>query len=454
MDAEAKAALEALRAARRALEARLSVIVTTPALRKREAKPAAAKRALELMSESGLAFAAQNPDHSSAGRAIARQALAARVGEAEAHRRIESFIDEMPEPGWITPNDLDRGDALFFGVWPWIRRGVLLAGLICVALWLGLSWNADEREQELWSQAVAQDLVTQAEVDRAFETVDNMTVPASIALVAEMRARPGVAELFAKHDARARLTGDAGIATIFLFPLYTVMLGWRMKPARVLLLRRFNDPEIGRSIERMSRRSLKPYGHVFTLADKHFRRSIIAPFFSWFSFNPFLLVWRIVNIPIALVTRLSDRSRAGPILVKDARDFRNFARRLIDRYGLNLEMERTQRKAIAVRTSDGWWQHVVLMLMHAADVIVVDITEVAAGTEWELETMLQERVGERVLFVAREDAADAARAALHTHGFGHRAGAISFYTKTGALIDGPAFRAGMLDALRRKMSRA
>jgi hypothetical protein len=204
----------------------------------------------------------------------------------------------------------------------------------------------------------------------------------------------------------------------------------------------------------MSRRSLKRYGHVFTLADKHFRRSVIAPFFSWFSFNPFLLVWRVINIPIAIVTRMTDRSRAGPILVKNARDFRNLARRLVDRYGLNLEMERTQRKAIAVRTSDLWWQHVVLMLMHAADVIVVDVTEVASGTRWELETMLTERVSERVLFIAREDQAEAARTSLREHGFPGRADHIVLYKKSGALLDDRAFRAEMLACMRRRLGGA
>lgn len=443
MDANAKAALAA----------QLAVIVTIPALKRREPNAAAA-RALGAMSEAGLAFAAQNSDHSEAGQALARSTLAQRVGEAEADRRIEAFIDETPSPGWIKLRDVERGDGMFFGMRRWFMRAMLLLALASVAIWLGLSWDSGERERALFDAAAARGLVTVEELAEAYREPASTNEPTVVAKKAVLRARPGMDPLFVDYDRRSATAGSAGLWSMILFPLYTILLGWRLKPARVLLLRRFNDPAIGKSIEKMSRNWLRPYGHVFTLADKHFRRSMIAPFFSWFSFNPFLLIWRVVNIPIAFVTRLTDRSRAGPILVRNARDFRNFARRMVDRYGLNLEMERTQRKAIAVRTGDAWWQHVVLMLMHAADVIVVDVTEVASGTEWELQTMLTERVGERVVFISREDEAEDARASLRAHGFAPRAEALALYKKNGALVDSAAFRAEMRAAMVRKLSRA
>ena len=446
MDATAKAA------ARTALAVRLAEIRTISALKRAAPNAAAAERALKPLSEAALAFAAQNSDHSEAGQALARNALAQRIGEAEADRRIEAFIDETPEPGSVEAADLAQNDLLFFGLRRWVMRGLLLVALLSVAIWLGLSWDAVDRERALWDQAVAQGLVSQQEVDAAYQQpTPNTNEPTSQQKLEALQQRPGVGPLFEDYNRRSEISGNAGLWSIVLFPLYTILLGWRLKPARVLLLRRFNDPQIGKSIEKMSKQWLRPYGHVFTLADKHFRRSIIAPFFSWFSFNPFLLVWRVINIPIAFIIRLNDRSRAGPILVRDARDFRNFARRMVDRYGLNLEMERTQRKAIAVLTSDPWWQHVVLLLMHAADVIVVDVTEVASGTEWELQTMLTERVAERVVFISREDEAADARASLQAHGFGGRAQALALYKKSGALVDSRAFRAEMRAAMLRKL---
>lgn len=435
------------------LEGRLTAMVTLRALRREAPDARAAERDLAGLSEMALAFAAQNMDHSERGRDMARRALAARVGEAEADRRIEAFIDETPSPGWVGAGDVAKGDAIFFGWRPWAMRGLLVLALASVALWFGLVWDADNRERAAFDTAVAAGVLKPAEVEEAYrEPPANSGDPTALTKKQALRERPDVAPYFAEYQRRSELSGNAGLWSMFLFPLYTILLGWRLKPARVLLLRRFNDPEIGKSIEKMSRRWLKPYGHVFTLADKHFRRSRLAPLVSWFSFNPFLLLWRVVNIPVSFVIRLTDRSRAGPILVWNARDFRNFARRLIDRYGLNLEMERTQRRTIAVRTSDKWWQHVVTMLMHAADVVVVDVTEVAGGTVWELETVLRERVGERVVFVAREDRAQEATASLAQHGFPGREPVL--YRANGSLRENRAFREQMRQAISRKLSDA
>lgn len=435
-----------------ALKARLRAIVTIAALRRSD-PGAPGARAIDTASEQELAFAAQNVDHSEAGRALAQRALAQRVGEAEADRRIESFIDTMPAPSWIEARDVAGGDGVFFGARVWILRAVFAAALASIAIWFGVAWDLADREKAAFEIAIAQNLVTSEEVAEAFR------IPASFnngelstdQKKQKLRERQAVNALFAEYDRRSSISGNAGLGAMVLFPLYSIMLGWRRKPARLLLLRRFNDPEIGKSIEKLSRRWLKPYGHVFTLADKHFRRSRLAPFVSWFSFNPVLLIWRLANIPISWAIRLFDRARAGPILVWSARDFRNLGKRLVDRYGLNLEMERTQRKAVMVRTSDPWWRHVALLLMHAADVIVVDVTEVAGGTIWELETMLRERVGDRVVFVARQDRAADAASALATHGFPARE--ISHYTPDGRLIDSARFRMEMLSVLQRARAR-
>ena len=67
-----------------------------------------------------------------------------------------------------------------------------------------------------------------------------------------------------------------------------------------------------------------------------------------------------------------------------ARDFRNLARRLRERTGLNFEMIWTSKEIVLVRTSDLWWKRVISLLITSADVIVIDLSNVTQGTEWEL----------------------------------------------------------------------
>ncbi len=412
--------------------------------------------ALDGLDAEALAFAADNPEHSEAGRAAARAALVSKVGEAEADRLIGAFIDNLPPPGWIKVADLDARDSPFFGSAHWLRRVVGWAANIALIVTLAIIFTNTSVETEGFKRAVEAGVIPRAEFEEAIrqptteESDANPTAHTTAKRAALRQKYPLSEPFFAEHERLNELGGGAMTWAMILFPAYTILIGLRQRPARVLLLRRFNDRSVDRAIARLSRRSLKPYGHVFTLADRYFKRSWLALAFSWFSLNPFLLVWRIINIPVGLVIRVFDRSRAGPIMIWSARDFRHFVKRLTDRYGLNLEVARTRRNAVMVRTSDAWWQHVVLLLMHASDVIVVDVTEVAAGTAWELETMLHEDVEERIVFIARADQEADARASLIAHGFPNAP--LFTYKQNGRPSDNKSFKQEIIAAMRRKLS--
>jgi len=433
---------------------RLKAVRTIGALR-REDPGAGAERALARLDEDALAFAAQNPEHSEAGRAAARAALAARLGEAEADARIQRFIDALPPASFLRAADLAAGDSTFFGAGRWFRRVLGWAANIALIVVLVTMFASPPAEDRGFADAVAAGIMTQAEVDEANRqpsdeerAADPNGQSTSVNVKREaLRERyPQSAPLFETHRQLSAAGGNAMMWALILFPALTIAIGLRQRPARVLLLRRFNDKAVDAAIAKLSRARLQPYGHVLTLADRYFKRSWLALAFSWFSFNPFLLAWRLINIPIGIVIRIFDRSRAGPIMIWSARDFRNFVRRLTDRYGLNLEVARTRRNAVMVRTSDAWWQHVVVLLMHASDAIVVDVTEVAAGTAWELETMLHEDVESRIVFIARADERADGEASLAAHGF---SGApLHTYERNGRPTDPAAFRAAMRAALQ------
>lgn len=437
---------------------RLEAVRTLGPLR-REAPPNGIERRLAGMSEDALAFAAQNPEHSEAGRAAARAALVEKIGAEAADQRIAGFIDALPPNGWITPAHLADGDSPFFGSAALLRRVLGWAANIALIVLVITMFASPVAEDDAFARAVAAGIMTQAEVDEAARQPNegeraadpNGATTGVNPKKDALRARyPQAAPLFERHRQLGEAGGTAMLWALILFPAYTIALGLRQRPARLLLLRRFNDKTVDNAIAKLSRTSLKPYGHVLTLADRYFKRSWLALAFSWFSFNPFLLMWRLINIPIGIVIRIFDRSRAGPIMIWSARDFRNFVKRLTDRYGLNLEVARTRRNAVMVRTSDVWWQNVVLLLMHASDVIVVDVTEVASGTAWELETMLHERVEERIVFIARIDEEADARASLAAHGFPNAQ--LFTYSRAGRPTDQRAFRAEVSAAMQRKLA--
>jgi hypothetical protein len=441
-----------------AFRARLKSMILLGGLKAVQPGKAAMER-LSAASMETLAFSAQNPELSEAGRAAAFAALADKIGPEQAHREVESFIDTLHPPGFVRADDVATNDAVFFGFGRWLLQTFgALALASAIVLTVGVFWANIERQRGL-DEALKLGIITQAELDEANRTAPlapegQPQPPTTTDKLNALALRPQVRALIPLFPYIDAAWTQALNWSVFLFPAYSVLLALRQKPARVLLLRRFNDRKIGASVSKFSKRWLTPYGHVYSLADKVMKRNWLGVMFSWFSFNPFLLLWRLLNVPIALLRRLFNRAVAGPIMIWTTRDFRNFAKRMTDLWGPNLEMHRTQRRAILVRTSDDWWKQVVLMLMHGADVIVVDVTEVAAGTAWELETMLAENVAERIVFVARDDKLEEAAASLRGHGFADRADNIIGYRKNGGLKNAKAFREAMRGAMHRRLTQA
>ncbi|HVY85513.1 MAG TPA: hypothetical protein VG943_10295, partial [Caulobacterales bacterium] len=131
--------------------------------------------------------------------------------------------------------------------------------------------------------------------------------------------------------------------------------------------------------------------------------------------------------------------------VLNARDYRNLARRLRDRVGLNLQMAFTSKEAVRVRTRDPGWTLTARRLLDSADVIIVDLSEIGAASDWELETIRAEDAAARCVFVSLWGRADAAEAALKARGFSNR---LFAYAPDGESQHRGAFREAMLGAMR------
>ena len=351
--------------------------------------PAPASGVVKRLADSVLEAAAENPDHSQVGRAAAAAELRARGLSPRPWR--------LGVPGFVRAADLARGERLFFG---WGRA---------VRTWSGML----------------------------------VYIPLVGVLLAATIVEATKTNLIVMSD---DLYGVLGASVLIPLLTWLIASAFRRKPARVLLLRKFNVRALAGPLERMMAAELRPYGHIASLSDKHIRHDR----FGWLSTamlsfsNPLAAIWFVIGAPVRLIWRWFDRSRMGPALVLNARDYRNLARRLRDRIGLNLQVAFSERESFLIRTSDAWWRLVVRLLIDSADVIVVDLSQVSEGTAWELDAIRSENAGARCVFTALADKDEAAARALASWGF---ANPRHLYAPDGHMRDRASFRAAMAGAM-------
>lgn len=162
-------------------------------------------------------------------------------------------------------------------------------------------------------------------------------------------------------------------------------------PARLAVIATSRD----RALRRMFARELKSYGHVFALEE------------------------------------------GEPALVRDARDYRQLARRLTNRIGLNF---RAALSPIPVRATHAWRPVVAHLLMDSSDAIVVDVSN---GDD--LLFIRRDYPIERCVFVALWGKLAAAEAMLQANGI---AAQCFHYAPDGEIQHRDAFRVAVLSAMR------
>jgi hypothetical protein len=395
-------------------------------------RPALDEADIRQLSDRALHAAAHNPDHSQAAREAAAGELRARGADAGPWR--------LSVPGFIRPADLARGERLFFGfghrLRKWSGAGTYLS-LLAVFVTAFVSVPATE------------DALREAEA-RGLEGASTLSAPDF--LWSDAEAAP-LRELLSGYPAFERAALAEQIGFWFALAFGVLLLVWliaswlRRKPARLLLLRKFNVRDVSGPLERMLMQELRPYGHIATLSDKFIRRDT----WGWLQHallafgNPLAALWLILGTPIRFVYRLFDRSTMGPAVVLNARDYRNLARRLRDRLGLNMQVATVRKEAFTVRTSDAWWRMVVRLFMDSSDAIVVDLSQISAGTDWELDVIKQEGVAARCVFVSIWGKLEEAEAALASRGID---APVYHYAPDGEMQRRGPFRAAMLAAMR------
>ncbi len=411
---------------------RLALYRTTSALARPGPHPAGAARACALLSDDGLRVAAILPGHSEAGRAAAREALAAR---GVAHEPVP----EISVPSFYGVEDL-AGARRHAPVASRIRMicggiGLLLFAVSFVLIAVNV-FSIDPAVTRATQAGYSANVVAALE-DQQFESVP-----------AEIMAWPEMAGMQARDWA-----AKVAIGLMLPFALGLFFASWlRARPMRILLLRKFNDRRLGKAYNKLITNDLQRFGHVIALADKHLRRSTLSWFGGMLRHSVLSLpslpnvVFTIVSIPFLILLRMTDRTRWGPAFVGAPRDFRLLAKRLFDRLELNMEKTFIS-KCYLVRTTYDWWRIVVKMMMDSADVIVLDASNVTDGTAWEIDALTRFGLWHRVVRVALDTETAEAEAAFSQA----PAARLFTYDASGKLSDEAAFREALFTALEQSV---
>lgn len=179
---------------------------------------------------------------------------------------------------------------------------------------------------------------------------------------------------------------------VLTLPVTAPIIALWHTPARFLFLRPFNHGPLTRSLTRVARRDVAPFGHVYTLSDS----DIKVP---WY-----------IRVPLVLgqLALFSFRIRR----VRDARHVEGLGR-AADRIWLrNINWCMSFSKVFPVASTDERWREVVGCLLKRSDGILVDASELRENLLWEVEHARALGLEPRMLYLIPADRIEAARPAL------------------------------------------
>lgn len=218
-----------------------------------------------------------------------------------------------------------------------------------------------------------------------------------------------------------------GLLAWLLVGIYT----WT-KPYRILLLRPFQARKLSRPLKRFVKKNVSFYGHTITLADKFLKE-------SWFMFVTFWIPRSIPEIFVLILFFFPPiRQFKRWIRVSSSSSYQFLKKRLSRRFTMNMFWQNTFSgdKLLKVKCSDTWWKQCVDLLMFSSQLIIVDLSWVKVGTEWELDKINSRDLEGKTVFIVSEDAADYAREVMARFWPSEEAPPpLHVYRKSGKLLD-------------------
>jgi hypothetical protein len=164
----------------------------------------------------------------------------------------------------------------------------------------------------------------------------------------------------------------------------------RIHYIRILLLRPFGQRRLRIGLRRVIVRQFGIFGNIFTLSDRNYRPNFIIDRIVW--------IFDFLLIVLGPVFRFSPRGAR----VKNERTFLKFARSLHGRFWPNYRSFIVGDQACNIKTHNQWWPLCIDLMMNSSELIIMDVSYVGAGSEWEIVHLDRRGFLRDCIFMAQE----------------------------------------------------
>lgn len=176
----------------------------------------------------------------------------------------------------------------------------------------------------------------------------------------------------------------AGITYLFLAGIVSGLLAlpgalfWQQSK-QFVVLRRFQRDDASKTLQRVLKEYVAPYGHIYTLADRDVK-------ISW-----------LIRYPILLTQFAYFHFR--PRYIQSPRDIRKLLQAMNMRWLRNINWFVSWNKVFAVDSTDNSWEQCVRSMCEISDVIICDISERSPHIEWEVNQIITSQWLDKTLFL-------------------------------------------------------
>ncbi len=164
----------------------------------------------------------------------------------------------------------------------------------------------------------------------------------------------------------------------------------RIHYLRILLLRPFGQRRLSIGLRRVIVRQFGIFGNVFTLSDRNYRPNLILDGIMW-----------LVNVSFLVLGPVFRPSPRGA-WIKNERTFLKFARSLHKRGWQNFRSFIVGDQACNIKTHNEWWRLCIDLMMNSSELIIMDVSHVGAGSEWEIVHLDRRGFLRDCIFMAQE----------------------------------------------------